>query len=90
VTPTAARRGFTREEDLHGAGGERIEKIYHLNVEYDLELNEIVISASEQMLKHLQALIQDLIDNKTSGRHYHLDKSSGLEGNVDVLIIQRT
>jgi hypothetical protein len=42
---------------------ERIEKIYHLNVEYDLELNEIVISASEQMLKHLQALIQDLIDN---------------------------
>jgi hypothetical protein len=69
---------------------ERIEKIYHLNVEYDLELNEIVISASEQMLKHLQALIQDLIDNKTSGRHYHLDKSSGLEGNVDVLIIQRT
>jgi len=68
---------------------EKIEETYYLKVEYNLELNEIVISASDYMLNHLQLLIQDLIDKKTSGRHYHLDKSSGLEGNVDSLIIQR-
>lgn len=60
---------------------------YFLEATYDPRHNEVVITANDVALRHLRDLISGLVETGTPGSHVHLDRLSGLEGNVSSLVI---
>lgn len=61
---------------------------------YDFEANlseerGLVLTLNDWSLEYLIEVLQDLKDVGISGRHFHFDKVSGLEGNVPSIIFMR-
>ncbi len=60
---------------------------YHLEAQYNAEYQEVVITGSDVALQHLRDTISWLIDAGKPGSHAHLDRATGLKGNVSSLVI---
>lgn len=60
---------------------------YRLEAQYNPSLEEVVIAGNDVALRHLRDIISWLIDAGKPGSHEHLDRVSGLEGNVSSLVI---
>jgi hypothetical protein len=58
-----------------------------LEVNYDSAHNEIVILANNLALEYLKDLLDKLIGSTTPGKHFHIDSTGGLDGNVAAVII---
>ena len=58
-----------------------------LEVNYDSAHNEIVILANNLALEYLKDLLQKLTESTTAGKHFHIDSTGGLDGNVATVII---
>ncbi len=59
---------------------------YYLEARYDAAYDQVVITGNDVALRHLRDLISGLVETGTSGSHVHLDRISGLEGNVSLVI----
>jgi hypothetical protein len=48
---------------------------------------EVEIRANEAGLQYLRQLISKLIESNTVGKHFHLDRVGGLDGNIKSIVI---
>lgn len=62
---------------------------FYVEINADPLANEVEILANEPGLKYLQYIISKLIESKADGKHFHLDKVGGIEGNIHQLTIMR-
>lgn len=58
-----------------------------LEAQYNPTLHEVGIYGNDAALRRLRDIISWLIDEGKPGSHEHLDRVSGLEGNVSSLVI---
>ena len=63
--------------------------VFDLEVQYDSEFNQVVITMNETALASLSVALEDLKRRGKPGSHYQYDDPTGLSGNVDVLVIAK-
>ena len=61
----------------------------YLKANANSEFNEIEILANTPGLEYLRYLISQLIESSIDGKHFHLDQTGGLGGNISQLIITK-
>lgn len=69
-------------KDIFGEG-------HYLEITYQEKFNIVTIFASKKTLSYLQIMLQKLIDSDLRGKHFHLDRSFGVIGNIESITIAR-
>ena len=59
------------------------------NQSISIEGTNIEILANEPGLRYLRYLIEKLLESSIDGKHFQLDKTTGLDGNIKSLVFTR-
>ncbi len=62
---------------------------YRLEATYDARTGELLVVASAVALCHLRDMISELIQATAPGAHFHLDRTTGLNGDVASIAIEK-
>jgi hypothetical protein len=61
---------------------------FSLEINFDDDQRIVTIVANDEALSYLSEIISVMLQ-RGSGYHYHLDKISGIKGNIEELLIMR-
>lgn len=59
-----------------------------LKVQYLSDMSEILIQANSEGWKQILHCIEVLMRDQQIGNHFHIDESSGMDGNISSLILE--
>lgn len=63
--------------------------IFDLQVDFEPTYKQVIISMNDEAIKVLIENLKGLLDTGKCGSHCQYDESSGLHGNVDVLVLAK-